>query len=436
MSQDIDTQSYIEEDKKEFNYKRKPWKGNNAFLYDYLHSISYFGNEDKIRYLVPIHFWIYSDKDGNGAASLSDIKKYIDELNYYNKLNKTGFRFYLSNIKEISKTRRKIMGYYIEAPLQGIFRRMSNVINVHIIDNFKLLKNERRVVRASYSYISKSIVMRKVNSTTSLAHEIGHYFGLLHPHRNYNKGKNKQEPVSRTRTKNSRNKIPLCELRGDYLSDTPAEPKLSFLVDNDCKFVGNTITDSWGDNYKSHTNNIMSYPAHYYCRYHFTTGQIAVMLYTSASYNTSKYWSTDYKNNLKFSFDNSEPNDYFEMASNLKSDTVYSLNFHKIFVKKRRIKTDTCDWYKVELKNDTSQTNSQLNIRISVNFNKNNSNNILVDLFDKNRIKLNAIKIKKDNSLTLEYKNLVEDWYYIKVSQIENKKNDIINKYNLLIINN
>ncbi len=428
FAQDVKKTKRSDKDKTDFDYRKKPWKGNNAFLSEYLQSINYFNNQDKVRYLVPIHFWIYRNSNGTGGAPLSDIGKYIDELNHYNKINKTGFRFYISNIKEINKTKRMILGYYLEAPLQGIFRHKKNVINVHVIDGFKLRKRERKLVRGTYNYLSKSIIMRRENSSTGLSHEVGHYFGLLHPHRNYNKGKSKQEPVSRTRTQGG-NKTPLCELRGDYLSDTPAEPKLTFLINNDCKFVGSALTDCWGDNYKPKTNNIMSYPSNYYCRDNFTTGQVAIMLYMAASNKYSKHWSIDNKQNSKYAFDKTEPNDYFEMASKLKLNTTYTLNFHKILVGNGKNKADTCDWYKFELTN----TNSS-NIRISVN-SKYNSQNITVALYDKNKIKLKEFTGKSNTAIELEYNNLVVDWYFVKVSHTDNNISKMPYEYSLRINN-
>ncbi len=428
FAQKTDSTQYPNKEKKEVSYHKQPWKGNNAFLHDYLKSISYFGNETKIRFLVPIQFWIYRYNDGSGGASLKDIDKYMNDLNYYNRLNNTGFQFYISNIREINKTKRTTLGYYLEAPLQGIFRHKKNAINVHVIDGFKLRKGEKKLVRGSYNYISKSIMMRKITSSTSLTHEVGHYFGLLHPHRNYNKGKNKQEPVSRTLARKHKGKdVPLCELHGDYLSDTPAEPKLTFLVNNDCEFVGTSLTDDWGEKYKSNTNNIMSYPSNYYCRNNFTTGQIAVMLYMAASYKTAKNWSTDYAKNQKFAFDQTEPNDYFQMATEIKLNQNYNLNFHQILIRNNKSRADTCDWYKVEIKEADKK-----NIRIVVN-NANNIQNLTVALYDKNEIKLNEIANSSNKNITLEYKNLVDDFYFIKISKPENSKDAGLSRYSMRI---
>lgn len=427
--------SALSDTQKEYlNFKKKPWKGNNAFLTKYLNSIEYYKNKDKIRYVVPVKFWVYRNNDGSGGASYTDIDKFINDLNYYYSINKTGIRFYLREIKFINKTKRTILGYYVEAPLLTLCRHTRNVINIHVVDGFKIKKGVRQLIRGNFNYLSNAIIIRKINSSTSLAHEVGHYFGLLHPHRNYNKGKSKQEPVSRTRyDSKDKNKTPLCQLRGDYLSDTPAEPKLSFLVNNDCEFVGGALTDDWGDNYKPNVNNIMSYPSNYYCRDNFTESQVAVMLFSAHNNKYQKYWTLNRKENLKYLFDSSEPNDYFEMASPIKLDTIQKFNFHKIFISKNKDKNDSCDWYKFEIKDMDKH-----NVNIVIKPQNNNVGNIEVALFDKNKIQLCENTEHNKQPIYLKYNNLVSDWYYIKVNttQISSKKTNDIDTYSIEIILN
>ena len=224
--------------KMELDYRKKPWKGNNAFLKKYLEQIDYFKNKDKVRFLVPVKFWVYRDNSGKGGASFADIKWFMDDLNHFNKINKTGIQFYIREIQNIHKTKRQIFNYYTEAPLQTIFRHTKPTINVYLIDRFKRKSGSKRTIKGTYNIATKSVILQRKNSSTGLTHETGHYFGLLHPHRHYNKGKSNQEPVSRTRTASNKGTgTPLCEERGDMLSDTPAEPKLNFLVDNDCKLL-------------------------------------------------------------------------------------------------------------------------------------------------------------------------------------------------------
>jgi hypothetical protein len=93
---------------------------------------------------------------------------------------------------------------------------------------------------------------------STLAHELGHYLSLLHTH----------STTNGTSTVNGSN----CGLTGDQICDTPADPMLIGLVNDDCEYVG-SVEDPNGDAYDPLTDNIMSYaPAS--CRSHFTQMQL------------------------------------------------------------------------------------------------------------------------------------------------------------------
>ena len=159
----------------------------------------------------------------------------------------------------------------------------ADAINVHVVKDY---------VDAGGVYNSFAdliVVERSVYTTLSgvstLAHEIGHYFGLDHTHRNWDKGKCRQECVSRTREfeffsgpvcfKTGK----VCEKNGDALCDTPADPLLSRdNMINGCSYVG-TATDNYGDSYAPDVTNIMSY-APRVCRTSFSQGQTGAMAYS------------------------------------------------------------------------------------------------------------------------------------------------------------
>lgn len=109
IGQDSSNIDLPDRDKAEFDYRKKPWKGNNAMLNEFLESIDYFGNENKVRYLVPIKFWLYHNNDGTGGASYSMVDTFMKDLNHYYKINKTGLRFYISEIKDINKSNKKLL---------------------------------------------------------------------------------------------------------------------------------------------------------------------------------------------------------------------------------------------------------------------------------------------------------------------------------------
>lgn len=413
--------------KREIDYRKKPWKGNNLFLADYLLKINYFSDKNKIRYLIPVKFWVYRDNDGSGGASMTNIKSFITDLNYYYSTNQTGIQYYIRDISFIDKTSRKVFGYYFEGPVQTILRHTKPALNVYLVDRFKKKQESKRMVKGTYNIVTKSVILQYENSNTSLAHEIGHYFGLLHPHRHFDMGKSKQEPVSRERANNKG--IPLCQLNGDLLSDTPAEPKLTFLVDNNCSFIGAALKDDWGDNYKSEVNNIMSYPTHYKCRNSFTLNQKAVMLYSASVNKYAKFWNTDDPANQKYFFDTNEPDDCQEMAGIVEPGNEQAHNFHKIFLKKDIDRTDSCDWIKFEVKAEDKR-----NVKVTITPDKENIQNLKAILFDKNKIQLSSKNSKSvDEQIQLGFENVVSDWYYIYVSLTGNDSSGKVNKYNVKV---
>jgi hypothetical protein len=413
--------------KREIDYRKKKWKGNNAFLFEYLQKIKYFEDTEKVRYLVPVKFWAYRQNNGTGGPSHAEIKNLMADLNHFNSINHTGIQFYLREIKYIDKTARQVFGYYVEAPLQTVIRHTKPALNVYIIENFKKKHEARRVVRGTYNIMTKSVIIQRENSRTALSHEVGHYFGLLHPHRHHDFGKSKQEPVSRTRT-NKKGEI-ICESRGDLLSDTPAEPNLTFLVDNDCNFIGTSMKDAWGDNYNSVVDNIMSYPTHHACRNAFTLQQKAVMLYSASENRYAKYWTTDDERNHKYFFDTNEPDNSPEMAGEIIPGEEKNLNFHKIFLNKGKDITDSCDWITFEVKNQDKK-----NIRVVITPNATNTQNLAAVLYDKNQFALAKMSTSRPNEkVELGFQNVVSDWYYVKLAPLGNEFSEHIDNYSVVV---
>lgn len=100
---------------------------------------------------------------------------------------------------------------------------------------------------------------------STLAHEIGHYLSLMHTH-GFSSGSDELVDGSN------------CTQEGDLLCDTPADPKLTGLVNSDCTYTG-SLLDPQGQPYQPDVENIMSY-APSYCRSHFTQEQINQMVYS------------------------------------------------------------------------------------------------------------------------------------------------------------
>ncbi len=405
------------------DYRKKPWKGKNQFLLDYLKKIDYKDNIDSVRFRIPVKFWIYRNDDGSGGVTDERVKVFMDSLNHFHKLNNTGFRFYIREIESVNKTKRLNLGYFVEAPLQTIFNHTKACVNIYVCDFIKKKANGATyVVRGTYNIVTKSVMLQRNTSSTGLTHEIGHYFGLLHPHRNYKSGKNKQESVSRTRAyKGSLKKGLICERNGDGLADTPAEPRLNFLVDNNCNFSGQALTDNWGDHYQSETNNIMSYPTHYKCRNNFTLSQKSVMLYKASENKYAKYWNTKDSANKIYHFDIHEPDNTVKMASIIKSNEKQNHTFHKIFTTgKKGLATDKTDWLKFEL-----NTENTSNILIKFTPDKIVNDEITITIYDEDNKLIKTINTSKQiASSQIQLKTLKSGWYFIEI----NKKQSVSKK--------
>jgi len=117
----------------------------------------------------------------------------------------------------------------------------------------------------AYNYGIKKRVLMDNNcstNTSTLAHELGHSFSLLHTHTT----SNGQEFANGSN----------CSIAGDLLCDTPADPKLdSDLVNSDCEYTG-TETDNQGNSYEPDTENLMSY-SRKACRIYFSAQQLLQM---------------------------------------------------------------------------------------------------------------------------------------------------------------
>ena len=82
---------------------------------------------------------------------------------------------------------------------------------------------------------------------STFSHELGHYFSLYHTHGPTNSG-------TTTELVNGSN----CANAGDELCDTPADPNLSGVINQNCEYT-DSLTDLNGDVYVPDTSNIMSY---------------------------------------------------------------------------------------------------------------------------------------------------------------------------------
>lgn len=108
-----------------------------------------------------------------------------------------------------------------------------------------------------------------------IAHEVGHYLGLLHTwgntEHNFGSSSNTNEKIDGSN----------CTVTGDLICDTPADPGNNYKKNSQCLYIcsGNPFHSCYYEpisntRYNPDTKNIMSY---FFCKEHFSFVQIQVM---------------------------------------------------------------------------------------------------------------------------------------------------------------
>ena len=141
---------------------------------------------------------------------------------------------------------------------------VDGAINIYFAPN---LENQNGESLCGYAYnydIKNRVLMDNGCSTngSTLSHELGHSFSLLHTHSTSN-GRELADGSN-------------CQTAGDLLCDTPADPRLSSdLVNSNCEYTG-TDVDSQNNPYNPDPTNIMSY-SRKNCRTFFSESQLLQM---------------------------------------------------------------------------------------------------------------------------------------------------------------
>ena len=153
----------------------KPWIGNNGFLTQYSQSCS-------DEYAVPVKFYVFGS---DNAPTVQDIKETLQNLNYIYKENNTRISFYLSELKFIKKKKFDKFGYYGQFPWQSFWRHDRNVMNVFLVSSLKKpgKKNKNLEYTGACNNLNGTVIISSRNDASVIAHEVGHYLGLRHPHK-------------------------------------------------------------------------------------------------------------------------------------------------------------------------------------------------------------------------------------------------------------
>ena len=199
-----------------------------------------------------------------GFANI-EIQQLYDELDAVNRFySASGIQFFYCGAPRFIQG-RSIYTYGQAAQELNRSNYVPNTINIYYMDEIGDEQLSQFACGISQfpwrgDLNERFIIMQKDCSTNGavLAHELGHFFGLFHTHETFNG----RELVNGSN----------CEIAGDLLCDTPADPNLGFYGLNGCTFDRN-IVDANGDLYTPNPANIMSY-APSRCTNRFTPGQI------------------------------------------------------------------------------------------------------------------------------------------------------------------
>lgn len=207
---------------------------------------------------VPVKIHIIKKSDGTGGLTETELNDAFDVLNgFYSNAN---IEFTIcSDINYINNSNYYNFDFNQEGELTNAYS-VSGVINIYFVNNASYNNNSI----CGYAYLpsnrNDTVIMANSCATngSTLPHELGHYFNLLHTH-----GGSEKELVDGSN----------CSTEGDLICDTPADPKLSISVNSSCAYTG-TARDANGASYTPPTRNVMSY-SRKECRTEFTAQQYA-----------------------------------------------------------------------------------------------------------------------------------------------------------------
>jgi len=234
---------------------------------------------DGNRRTVPLVAHIVRRSNGTGGLSTADLNASITRANnFYAGAN---MRFVLCETKYINSDamfNNNFRGSDDNAGnanasfnrLNVTTRNAARKLNIYFVPN----SSTSWAWRPNTNSRSQHILMRNdhAQNQSTLSHEIGHWFDLLHTHGGGDELVNGSN----------------CSTSGDFVCDTPADPRLSSRVDSNCRYTGGTsILDANGMAYNPDPRNILSY-SRKSCRNRFSDGQIYRMQAAYLGMNTDR----------------------------------------------------------------------------------------------------------------------------------------------------
>ena len=212
-----------------------------------------------------------------GSASIS-FGAGIEDLNFM--YENTNLHFYQVSYDFIDSDDYLQIDSYDELNELKNTNVIQNSINIYIVPSLIPNENELCGISSFAGNENQGIVMAEncfalPDNPSTLSHEVGHYFNLLHTHT----GSSDQDENGIIDGINAEYADGTeCDSRGDNLCDTPADPDLGDLVNSQCEYTG-IFVDGHGDTYSPDTSNLMSY-SDKICRDTFSDQQQDIIIYT------------------------------------------------------------------------------------------------------------------------------------------------------------
>ncbi|MFZ4427818.1 MAG: GEVED domain-containing protein [Saprospiraceae bacterium] len=217
---------------------------------------------------LPVQFHVVRSATGQTDVTNSTLERAVVVLNEY--FANAGLRFFqCASVKYIDDN--TLRNFFISQQSALVARSyVANVVNIYCVPTI-----EGGGV-GGYTYLPGSrqpdlIVMDDgLLTSTTLTHEMGHFFGLLHTHGMANCGN--VLPATDELVDGSN-----CSTAGDLVCDTPADPGLlgigcaQYQVDASCNYTGLAL-DARGQPFSPDVRNIMSY-SRSSCRSRLSPGQ-------------------------------------------------------------------------------------------------------------------------------------------------------------------
>jgi len=202
---------------------------------------------DSINHLIylnrKLHIVVYiiKDKEGKTNFDIQILNEAINELN--NIFEKIKVNFEVSEILYIDNYHYDIINENKEKDLLALYYK-KNLINIFIVNEIKL----DNIPTCTYTYYPASnidaiFISKNCFNKSYLIEQIGHLLNLYHTHETaFGKEKVKREN---------------CKNVGDKCCDTPADPGLELIVNDQCKYTG-SLKDENGNLYNPTVANYMS----------------------------------------------------------------------------------------------------------------------------------------------------------------------------------